>query len=162
MKKVIDDMDAKIIALLEQNGRIPNTELAKKLNISETTARKRIKRLIDSNLIKIVAIRNRTELGYGTNGNIRITADTKRTKAIARKLSKMDEIWYIAQLAGSDDFDLEFSVRSQYDLLLLLDKINKIDGVISTRPSIRLQLVKHLGEFMASFPTSVNTNFVKG
>jgi Lrp/AsnC family transcriptional regulator for asnA, asnC and gidA len=155
-------MDSKIIALLEQNGRIPNTELAKKLKISETTARKRIKRLIDSDLIKIVAIRNRTKLGYGTNGNIRIRADTKKTKMIGSKLSKMDEIWYIAQLAGSDEFDLEFSVKSQYDLLILLDKINKIDGIISTRPSIRLQLVKHLGEFMASFPTAVNTNFVKG
>jgi Lrp/AsnC family transcriptional regulator for asnA, asnC and gidA len=162
MKKVIDDMDSKIIALLEQNGRIPNTELAKKLKISETTARKRIKRLVDNDLIKIVAIRNRTKLGYGTNGNIRIRADTKKTKMIASKLSKMDEIWYIAQLAGSDEFDLEFSVKSQYDLLILLDKINKIDGIISTRPSIRLQLVKHLGEFMASFPTAVNTNFVKG
>ena len=162
MKKNIDDMDARIIALLEQNGRIPNTELAKKLKISETTARKRIKRLIDSQLIKIVAIRNRTKLGYGINGNIRIKADTKKTKMIARKLCRIEEIWYIAQLAGSEEFDLEFSVESQYDLLLLLDRINKIDGVINTRPSIRLNLVKHLGEFMASFPTSVKKNLIKG
>ncbi len=152
MKELIDDLDLKIIKLLEQNGRIPNTELAKKLGTSESTIRNRIKRLIESNTIKIIAIRNRDQLGYGTSGNIRIKADTRKTSAIANKIKKLEDIWYIAKLAGEDEFDLEFCVKSQDDLALLLDKINKIDGVIRTRPSIRLQLVKHMGEFMASFP----------
>jgi Lrp/AsnC family transcriptional regulator, regulator for asnA, asnC and gidA len=162
MKESIDDMDLKIITLLEKNGRIPNTELARKLKISETTIRKRIKYLIDNELIKVVAIRNRAKLGYTTNGNIRIKADTKKTQSIARELSKMEEIWYIAQLAGNDEFDVEFSVRSPRDLLFILEKINEIDGVIATRPSIRLQLVKHLGEFMASFGNSSTINLIKG
>ena len=148
MKEFIDDMDSKIITLLEQNGRMPNTELAKELNTSETTVRKRIKRLIDNDLIKVVAVRNRAKLGYDTNGNIRIVTDTKKTKTVASKLSKMNELWYIAQLAGDAEFDIEFSVKSRNDLLLLLDKINKIDGVIRTRPSVRLKLVKQLGEFI--------------
>ncbi|MBW2612142.1 MAG: AsnC family transcriptional regulator [Deltaproteobacteria bacterium] len=162
MKENIDAMDSKIISLLEQNGRMPNTELAKKLKTSETTIRKRIKRLIDNELIKIVAIRNRARLGYDLSGNIRITADTKKTRSIGSSLSKMDQIWYVAQLAGYDNFDVEFSVASQHDLLVLLDKINKIDGVISTRPSIRLQLMKHLGEFMAAFVDAKNIDIVKG
>jgi hypothetical protein len=74
----------------------------------------------------------------------------------------MEEIWYIAQLAGNDEFDVEFSVRSPRDLLFILEKINEIDGVIATRPSIRLQLVKHLGEFMASFGNSSTINLIKG
>jgi len=156
MKEAIDDMDLQIIKLLETNGRMPNTESAKKLKTSETTVRKRIKRLIDTGLIKIVAIRNRAKLGYDLSGNIRITADTKKTKNIAFHLSELDQIWYVAQLAGYDEFDVEFSVRSQHDLLVLLDKINKIDGVISTRPSIRLRLAKHMGEFMAKFGSDKN------
>ena len=62
MKEFIDDLDSKIITLLEKNGRIPNTDLAKKLRTSETTVRKRIKRLIDEDLIKVVAVRNRSKL----------------------------------------------------------------------------------------------------
>jgi Lrp/AsnC family transcriptional regulator for asnA, asnC and gidA len=156
MKEAIDDMDLQIIKLLETNGRMPNTESAKKLKISETTVRKRIKRLIDTGLIKIVAIRNRAKLGDYLSGNIRITADTRKTKKIAGHLSAMDQIWYVAQLAGYDQFDVEFSVRPQYDLLVLLDEINKIDGVFSTRPSIRLQLAKHMGEYMAKFGNDKN------
>jgi Lrp/AsnC family transcriptional regulator for asnA, asnC and gidA len=152
MVKKIDAMDSKIISVLEQNGRVTNTELAKMLKTSETTIRKRIKRLIDNELIKIVAIRNQPKLGYDLNGNIRITADTKKLQSIGSSLGKMDRIWYVAQLAGYDEFDVEFNVASQHDLLALLEEINKIDGVISTRPSIRLKLIKHMGEFMAVFP----------
>jgi len=155
-------MDSKIISLLEENGRVPNTELAKKLKTSETTIRKRIRRLIDNKLIKIVAIRNRTKLGDDLSGNIRITADTKKTQSIGSSLIKMNQIWYVARLAGYDEFDVEFSVASQYDLQILLDKINKIDGVISTKPSIRLQLMKHLGEFMAEFSDANGKNMIKG
>ncbi len=149
MKESIDDMDSKIISFLEWNGRMPNTELAKRLKTSESTVRKRIKRLIDNDLIKVVAVRNRAKLGYDTSGNIRVETATRKTKSIANKLSKMDEIWYIAQLAGDAEFDVEFSVKTRFDLLILLEKINKIDGVTRTRPAIRLQLVKQLGEFIA-------------
>jgi len=162
MKVGIDNMDSEIITLLEKNGRMTNTELARKLKTSETTIRKRIKRLIENNLIKIVAIRNRAKLGYELSGNIRITADTRKTKTIGRSLSKIDQIWYVAQLAGHDDFDVEYSVASQHDLLLLLDKINRIDGVLSTRPSIRLKLIKHLGEFMAAFAKGRERDMIKG
>jgi len=151
MKEAIDDMDLQIIKLLEKDGRMPNTESAKKLKISETTVRKRIKRLIDTGIIKIVAIRNRTKLGYDLSGNIRIKADSRKTAKIANHLSAMDQIWYVAQLAGQEQFDVEFSVRTQRDLLVMLDKINKVDGVFSTRPSIRLQLTKHMGEYTAKF-----------
>ncbi|MCF8070527.1 MAG: Lrp/AsnC family transcriptional regulator [Desulfobacterales bacterium] len=158
MKNLIDDTDSKIITLLEQNGRIPNTELAKKLKISETTVRKRIKRLIDDDLIKVVAVKNRAKLGYGTNGNIRIEADTRKTKKLADKLGKMKELWYVAQLAGDAEFDIEYSVSTRHDLLLLLDKINKFDGVIRTRTSIRLKLIKQLGEFIAFTNPSASKN----
>ncbi len=148
-KQTLDALDNRIIAMLEQNGRIPNTELAKQLKTSETTIRKRIKRLIDNELIKVVAVRNRATLGYDTNGNIRIETDTRKTQSIANKLGKFSEIWYIAILAGDAEFDIEFSVKSLHDMKLLLDRINRIDGVIRTRPSIRLQMVKQLGEFTA-------------
>lgn len=97
---------------------------------------------------KIVAVRNRAKLGSETNGNIKIEADTKKAEYIGSELSRINELWYVAQLAGDADFDAEFSVESQHDLLILLDKINKIDGVIRTRTSTRLKLVKQLGEFV--------------
>ncbi|MCF8068722.1 MAG: AsnC family transcriptional regulator [Desulfobacterales bacterium] len=143
MRKLIDEVDSKIIHMLKKNGRMPNTELAKKLKISETAIRKRLKRLFDNELIQIVAVVNHLKLGHEIEGNIKIKIDTKKTEHVIKKLDSIDGIWYIAHLTGASDFDAEFSVRSQGELRDLLSKINKINGVVNAEPSFRLQLIKN-------------------
>ena len=52
----IDSIDRKIVAILEKNSRTANTEIAKKMGISETTVRKRIKKLeIENYEIKLTS-----------------------------------------------------------------------------------------------------------
>jgi DNA-binding Lrp family transcriptional regulator len=143
MRDNIDEVDSKIIDLLKQNGRMQNTQLSKKLKISETAIRKRLKRLFDKEMIQVVAVVNHRKFGYKIEGNIKIKIDTKKTEHVTQKLEVLDELWYIAQLTGAADFDVEFSVKSQGDLKDLLAYINNIDGVISSEPSFRLQLVKN-------------------
>lgn len=143
MRDNIDEVDSKIIHLLKQNGRMRNTELAKKLKISETAIRKRLQRLFNNEIIQVVAIVNHRKIGYEIEGNIKIKIDTKKTEQIIQKLEVIDALWYIALLTGGADFDVEFSVKSQGDLKDLLANINNIDGVINAEPSFRLQLVKN-------------------
>ncbi len=143
MRDNIDDVDSKIIHLLKKNGRTPNTELAKKLKISETAIRKRLKRLFENEMIQVVAVVNHRKIGYKLEGNIKIKIDTKKTEQIIRELEVIDALWYIALLTGNADFDVEFSVKSQGDLKGLIADINRIDGVITVEPSFRLQLVKN-------------------
>ena len=54
MRAVIDETDWAIIGLLRENGRLPNTEIAKGLKISEAAVRKRLKRLIDEEIIRVL------------------------------------------------------------------------------------------------------------
>ncbi len=143
MRDNIDETDSKIIHFLKKNGRMPNTELAKKLKISETAIRKRLKRLFDNEIIQVVAVVNHRKIGYEIEGNIKIKIDTKKTEQVIRELEVIDNLWYIAHLTGAADFDVEFSVKSQGDLKGLLANINNIDGVINVEPSFRLQLVKN-------------------
>jgi len=143
MRDNIDEVDSKIIHLLKKNGRMPNTELAKILKVSETAVRKRLKRLFENEMIQIVAVVNHLKIGYEVEGNIKIKIDTIKTEQVIQELEAIDALWYIALLTGGADFDVEFSVKSQGDLKDLLAAINKIDGVINVEPSFRLQLVKN-------------------
>ena len=52
----IDEMDRRIIRLLQKNGRMPSTEIAREIAVTETTVRHRVNRLIDEGLIQIVAV----------------------------------------------------------------------------------------------------------
>ena len=60
----LDKVDCGMINLLQKDGRMPIVSLATQLNISETTARSRLKRLLDSRIIDIVAVSNPIELGF--------------------------------------------------------------------------------------------------
>ena len=143
MNLPIDSIDAEMIDLLKQNGRLRNTEIASKLNLSETAIRKRLKRLIDDEIIQVVAVVNQSKMGYVIEGNIKINADIKKTGHVKEELKKLDRLWYIAQLAGPSDFDVEFNARTQDDLRKLIEDINQIDGVVNTELSIRLQLIRN-------------------
>ena len=51
---VLDDLDRGIIQMLQRNARMPNTEIARALSVTETTIRNRVSRLVDEELIEIV------------------------------------------------------------------------------------------------------------
>ena len=139
------DIDYKIIRLLQKNGRIPNTEIAKTLGISEATVRNRLQALIREKRIQILAVVNPYKLKSGILGNLRIKADKKLLEKVGNDLSKLDELWYIAQLVGEADFDAEYYVSSQQKFGALVDKINKIEGINQIETSLLVRFIKYAG-----------------
>ena len=137
--------DYKIIRLLQKNGRIPNTEIAKKLGISEATVRNRLQALIREERIQILAVVNPYKLKSGILGNLRVKADKKQLEEVGNELGKLDELWYIAQLVGTADFDAEYYVSSQQEFGALVDKINAIEGIVSTETSLLVRFIKYAG-----------------
>ncbi len=139
------DIDYKIFRLLQKNGRIANTEIAKILGVSEATVRKRLQNLIQDERIQVIAIVNPFKLKSGIMGNLRIQARKKQLESVGKILSRLDEIWYIAQLVGSSDFDAEYYVDSQAEFGRLMDKINAIEGITNIETSLLVRYVKYAG-----------------
>ena len=143
MAAQIEDIDYKIIRMLQKNGRIPNTEIAKTLGVSEATVRNRLQNLIKEERLKIVAVINPFKLKSGMVGNLRIKAQKKMTQHVGAELQKLDELWYVAQLVGQADFDAEYYVDSQSKFGSLIDKINEIDGITSIETSLIVRYIKY-------------------
>lgn len=140
--KGIDQTDRKIIKLLQKNGRMPNTEIAKNTGINETTVRYRMQRLIKEEYIEIAAIINPTKLGNGVEGSIRIRADIKHMKQVTQALKRIPELFYVARVSGKADFNTNFSVKDMQSARKLIDRINTIDGVTDTDMVTVLEYVK--------------------
>ncbi len=81
MKK-IDKIDIQIIKLLQKNGRMSNTVIAKEIGIAEATVRYRMQRLFKEEYIQIAAIIDPMKLGNGIEGSIRIHADIKQMEQV--------------------------------------------------------------------------------
>ena len=99
-KRGLDPVDCEMIALLQKDGRIPNTEIAKKLGISEATVRTRLNRLIAEEYIQIVAVSNPIKLGFRITGSITIRVDIKQMGAVIRELKKIEALWFIVQMTS--------------------------------------------------------------
>ncbi len=147
MPKKIDAIDLKIIRLLQQNGRMANTKIAKKTGISETTVRYRLQRLFQEDYVQVVAMVNPLKLGFGIEGSIRIKTDIKSVNRVAEDLKRIDSLYFIGRIMGNWDFDTEYYVKSTTELKELIDTINTIDGVMETEVSTILEYVKERYDF---------------
>ena len=142
-KKALDSVDCQMIQLLQKDGRIPNTEIAKNIGISEATVRTRLNRLIEEKYIQIVAVSDPIKLGFDIVGNIRIHVEIKKMAKIIRELKKLKPLWFIVQTTGGTGIDTEFVVKSLDELNeLIFEKINRIDGIIKTETSLFLKYIK--------------------
>jgi Lrp/AsnC family transcriptional regulator for asnA, asnC and gidA len=143
-----DPLDCKMIRLLQKDGRISNTAMARELGISEYTVRTRLKRILESGIIHIVARANPIDLGFTFSGNLKIRIDLKMTQHVLDKLAEIDELVWIALTTGGTDIDVDFAVRSMTELQdLIFNKISKIDGVLSTETSLMVDLIKDKNDY---------------
>lgn len=142
-KKKLDRTDREIIRLLQQDGRISNTDIAKHVRISEATVRTRLKRLIDEGFLQIIAVSDPIKLGFEIVGILRIKVDIKKLDTIIPELSAIKALWYIAHSTEGSVLNTEFVVKSLAEYNdLILNKVNKIDGVLATHTSLITDFIK--------------------
>jgi Lrp/AsnC family transcriptional regulator for asnA, asnC and gidA len=139
----LDRIDRRLIQLLQKDGRMPNNAIAQALGISEFTVRRRMKRLLDNKIIKIVAVADPFNLGFEIAGNLKIKIDLKKTEKVLAQLKKIDALIWVALTTGGTDIDVDFVARSLKEFqVLVFEKISQIDGVLSTEASLMVDLVK--------------------
>lgn len=142
MTYTLDPIDEAIIRQLQRDGRRPYTQLAREVGLSEAAVRQRVQRLLDAGIMQVVAVTDPLSLGLRRQAMvaIRVHGDAR---AVADRLSELDEVVYVVLTAGSVDVLAEVVVHSDDDLLRLLhESIRSIPGVVSTETSIYLSLRK--------------------
>jgi len=142
MNDTLDPIDRELIRQLQRDGRRPYTHLAKEVGLSEAAVRQRVQRLLESGVMQVVAVTDPLSLGLARQAMvaIRVQGDAR---AVADRLSELDEVVYVVVTAGAVDLLAEVVVHSDDDLLRLLhESIRSIPGVISTETSIYLSLRK--------------------
>ncbi len=118
----IDDTDKAIIVELNRDGRIPMQEIAGKLNVSESLIRNRVKRMLESNAMRIMAITNPMNLSH----NVVVWAAVQLVpghslKELAEQVSDVPNVTYVAICAGMYDLFVEIVCATNDELLLILD-----------------------------------------
>jgi len=126
----LDALDHKIIAILQENARLTNSEIAAQVGSSEPTVRRRVERLLQNQIIKIVAVAAPLQLGYNVVAILGIQIDHSRLTQIEEALGAMPEIRFAGVTLGSYDVVAEAWFHSNEELLSFLNEcLSKIAGI---------------------------------
>ena len=127
----LDETDLNIVALLKENGRIQNNEIASRLSISEGTVRNRIKKLIDNNFLSIRGLVNPSKI---KNKQIILVgvriSDTKKMEKAGLYMSSLKNVNAVYMVTGSFDLFIEVFIEPQNLLEFLSVDLAKIDDQI--------------------------------
>jgi DNA-binding Lrp family transcriptional regulator len=116
----IDKKDVEIIKILEEEGRIPILELAKRVKLSHETVRYRINKLIKNGVIEKFIVRiNKKKLGYKLYAIIMIATwnySGSDWEDFLNYLMENERIVSVEKITGSYDIKIAFWAKSPEDL----------------------------------------------
>jgi len=127
---------------LQEDGRRSYTAIAGAVGLSEAAVRSRVRALIDSGVMQVVAVTDPMRLGFGVMAMIGVRADGD-TRAVADRLSGLDEVEYVVLTSGRYDVLAEVVCRDNEHLLELLnERLRRLEGVRETETFIFLRVHK--------------------
>ncbi len=140
----IDGLDKKILQLLEQNIRIPITEIARHCGVTGSAIHQRIQKMIDHGIIDRKTFKpGNKSLGYNTLAfvGVQINLVKQRThNQVYEHLKSIPEIVELHNITGKYSFLLKIYARSNEDLKnLLVEKIQSVVEVVATETFISLE-----------------------
>lgn len=145
-----DRFDWKIIALLNEDGRMPSAEIARKLgNVSARTVTNRINALTEHGIINIRAVVNPESVGYGVLADVFIEVEPGRVREVAQRAAEFPQSSYVACATGESDVSISLRVRSIEELFnFVTEELGKIPGVRRTQSYLLPLKIKDLDTWL--------------
>lgn len=142
---MLDEIDRQILALLQEDARIANAEIARRVGLAPSAIFQRIRKLEERGVIRGYTARlDARALGFGLTAFVRIqTVAGARAPDVTRQLAAIPEVSEIHRVVGEDCFFLKVRVADTQALEDLLDhRIQPLDPVASTKTTIVLSTGK--------------------
>lgn len=125
----IDQLDLKIIEVLQQNGRTPYRDISRSTEAPEATIRYRMKRLVDDGIITISAFINTGKIKHENMAYIELKVKPDFFETLLDELVGMERISYLSAVTGEFDIMLEYLYKDNEDLLLFIGWLKKKEEI---------------------------------
>ena len=141
---MIDNIDKKILQILQKEARTTNSEIARKLKLTPSAVLERIKKLKKKKLIQSFETRlNAERLGFALTSFISIqTTENIGLTKIGSRIAELPGVQEVHLITGEFWYLLKVHVRDTAGLTKLMEKIGKIPGIVSSKTSLVLKPIK--------------------
>ncbi len=143
----LDRIDAKIINLLQRDGRISWSRLGSKVNLSASAAQRRVESLVDRGVIHNFTINvNESARGNTVKAFVAVNVERKSTdeaEAFRRRVRVLPQVLACHMVSGSIDFILEIVAKDLNEFGRFIDsELLNLPAVKDASSSFVLQVVK--------------------
>ena len=147
MARENDQIDRRLLALLQANARESVATLARKLGVARTTVQERISRLQKNGTIQGYSIvLQRDPFDQYADAVAFIATSPKKQKAVSDLLQRLPEIKSCHSISGDHNLMARIRVIHLEDMLPVIEAIEELPGVVSVKPII--VLAKHFDHGM--------------
>ncbi len=141
----IDDIDRKILDALQEDSRMPNKEIAGRVNLAPSATSERLKKLRENGVIDAFETRiNADKIGFGLVAFVFVrTSEMAKGWTTGRKLAEIPEVQEVFNVSGEDCYLIKVRAHDPKALgKLLREKVGSIPSVVSTRSTIVMDIFK--------------------
>ncbi len=146
---MIDEIDAKILMIVQQNARISNAEIARQIGMAPSAILERLRKLEVRGIIRGYEARlNPQAVGLGLIAFVFVRTDERfGSGETGRRLAQMPEVQEVHHVAGEDCYLVKVRVADTESLgRLLRERFSTIETVRSTRTTIVLGTIKETAQ----------------
>lgn len=146
---VLDDTDRQILVLLQQNARMSNAEIARRVGMAASAVHQRVRKLEERDVVRGYGSRlNARALGYGLVAFVMVqTRSNAGEHDTGRLIAAMPEVQEVHRVVGEDCFIVKVRVRDTEELAELLEhRLQRIPSIASTRTTIVVKTLKESAE----------------
>jgi Lrp/AsnC family transcriptional regulator, regulator for asnA, asnC and gidA len=139
-----DKIDVKIVNILLEDGRMPASEIARRIgDISERAVRYRIERMVDTGIIQVSAVAKPQAFGLTTIADVWMEVESDRILEVAKRMAAFDNVSYVACGIGESDVSIQVVAKDTAEIYqFITEVVRKVPGVRKTTTSIVPLVIK--------------------
>ncbi|MCS7140167.1 MAG: Lrp/AsnC family transcriptional regulator [Candidatus Nezhaarchaeota archaeon] len=139
----LDDVDLKILRILQEDARTPFSKIASSIGVSEATVHLRVQKLKRLGIIKgFKAIIDPSKVGKGLTAIVLLKADPMKFKEVLKQVALIDDVYEVYDVTGEYYAVLKIRASNRESLVKIIDRIGEIEGVTSTQTMLVLRVIK--------------------
>lgn len=132
----VDDLSLQILSILQENSRLSNSEIGRRIGLSSPAINERIKKMENMGIIKNYSIEiDHKKLGFEIEAYITVSLHGlfgPKLKETAKSFLKIPEVLEFYNVTGSDDVIMKVVASSINHLRVIISKVAPL-GQMNTR-----------------------------
>lgn len=137
----IDETDSKVLQILREDARTPFVVIGKKVGLSESAVRRRVKNLVDSGVVRKFTVEIDRSQGARAVTLVALNPSLP-TEEVSKNLKDVKGVEVIYEITGQYDIMVFMGAPTIADINQCIDDIRRINGIRETNTVIILKTVR--------------------